>query len=110
MVIAAGDIAHVGPAFGDTQPLDQAALAELAALDDETISTICEGDAGAFFDGSRRELDARRLCGLPPIYLALRYLEDARGEALGYAQCPADGAGTSVVSIAGVLLYDGSTP
>lgn len=109
LVIAAGDIAHVGPAFGDTQPLDQAALAELAALDDETISTICEGDAEAFFDGSRRELDARRLCGLPPIYLALRYLEDARGEALGYAQCPADGAGTSVVSIAGVLLYDGST-
>ena len=57
--------------------------------------------------GARRELDARRLCGLPPIYMALRYLERASGEAAGYAQCPADEAGGSIVSIAGVLLYGG---
>ena len=36
--------------------------------------------------------------------------ENASGESLGYAQCPADDAGESVVSIAGVLLYDRSTP
>ena len=110
IVIAAGDLAHVGPAFGDMTPLDPVTLAGLAAQDGETISAICNGDAEELFDGSRRELDARRLCGLPPIYLALRYLENATGEAFGYAQCPADGAGTSVVSIAGVLLYDRSTP
>jgi hypothetical protein len=108
LVIAAGDLAHVGPAFGDTDPLDSVALTGLAARDDATISAICDGDSEAFFDGARQELDARRLCGLPPIYLALRYLNDARGEAVGYAQCPADDTGTSVVSIAGVLLYDGS--
>ena len=107
LVIAAGDLAHVGPAFGDPSPFDEVALAAVAARDDDSISAICDGDAEAFFDGARRQLDARRLCGLPPIYLALRYLEGARGEATGYAQCPADDAGTSVVSIAGVLLYDG---
>ena len=110
IVIAAGDLAHVGPAFGDTNPMDPATLAGLATEDGETISAICNGDADELFEGSRRELDARRLCGLPPIYLALRYLENASGESLGYAQCPADDAGESVVSIAGVLLYDRSTP
>ena len=107
IVIAAGDLAHVGPAFGDAMPLEPGALARIASQDAETLSAICDGDPDRLFEGSRGERDARRLCGLPPIYLALRYLGNAWGESLGYAQCPADGAGTSVVSIAGVLLYDG---
>ena len=107
LVIAAGDLAHVGPAFGDPRPLDAVQTADVASRDEETISAICGGDAASVMSGARRELDARRLCGLPPIYMALRYLERASGEAAGYAQCPADEAGGSIVSIAGVLLYGG---
>ena len=50
------------------------------------------------------------MCGLPPIYMLLRYLERAgmsslSGEEFGYDQCPADERGGSLVSIVGVLLY-----
>ena len=108
LVVAAADLAHVGPAFGDPFPLDAAARSKLAEEDSASLAAVCDGDAAAFFWYSEMESDARRLCGLPPIYLALRYLEHARGEVTGYAQCPADDQGGSLVSIAGVLLYEPS--
>ncbi len=105
LVVAAADLAHVGPAFGDSAPVDPVSRARLAVDDGESLAAICDGDAEGFFQRSRAELDARRICGLPPIYMTLRYLEGACGESLGYDQCPADATGGSVVSIAGVLLY-----
>ena len=108
LVVAAADLAHVGPAFGDSTPIDGIARTKLAAEDKGSLEAICAGDAGAFFGKSRQESDARRLCGLPPIYLALRYLDGTLGESMGYAQCDADVMGGSVVSIAGVLLYEPS--
>ena len=105
LVIAAGDLAHVGPAFGDPQPLDAAAKARLSAEDSTSLAAIDSGDADAFLDVSRSESDRRRICGLPPIYLMLKLVEGASGVSMGYDQCPADTANTSVVSIAGTLLY-----
>ena len=105
LIVAAADLAHVGPAFGDPLPLDGVARSKLAVEDSASLAAVCEGDAAAFFRRSQEESDARRICGLPPIYLALRYLEPARGELIGYAQCPADDQGGSLVSIAGALLY-----
>ena len=69
------------------------------------MNAICNGDAASFFEHSRQESDARRICGLSPIYLTLKLLGNARGESMGYAQCPADEQGGSLVSIAGALLY-----
>ena len=109
LVIAAGDLAHVGPAFGDALPVDVAGRARLAAADEASLAAICDGDAEGFFELSRQEGDSRRICGLPPIYLALRYLEGTKGESLGYDQCPADSQGGSLVSIAGALLYRNGT-
>ena len=106
LVIAAADLAHVGPAFGDPVPVDAVGRAALNARDAESIAAICEGDADAFFELSRAESDAWRICGLPPIYLALRLLGGARGQALGYDQCTADVNGGSLVSIVGAVLYE----
>ena len=110
LVVAAGDLAHMGPAFGDAHPLDAIARAKLAAADRESMAHICDGDAAAFFQSSRDESDSRRICGISPIYLALEYLNGKRlrGESMGYDQCSADSQGGSVVSIAGALLYEGS--
>ncbi len=105
LIIAAGDLAHVGPAFGDPQPLDPVAKARLSAEDSESLAAIDSGDAEAFLEVSRSESDRRRICGLPPIYLMLRIIEGASGVSVGYGQCPADAANSSVVSIAGALLY-----
>lgn len=107
LAIAAGDLAHMGPTFGDPQPLDAGARARLRADDEGSIGDILAGDADGFLERSRRERDARRICGLSPIYLMLKYLEGRRlqGESMGYDQCAADAEGGSVVSIAGTLLY-----
>lgn len=104
IVVAAGDLAHVGPAFGDSYPIDFVGRARLTAADQQLMATICTGDAEAFFQGVKEEQDRRRICGLPPIYLTLRYLDGAKGEVSGYMQCPADQRSTSLVSICGIVF------
>lgn len=104
LVVAAADLAHVGPAFGDPYGLDFIGKAQVRNADERLLKTVYAGDAQAFFEELRAEGDRRHVCGLPPIYLTLRLLEETRGEPAGYALCPADAQGTSVVTIAGVLL------
>ena len=105
LIIAAGDMAHVGPAFGDPHPLDEVAKATTKSEDAQSISAICSGDSSRFLEISRNESDRRKICGLPPIYLMLKLLDGALGIHMGYDQCPADPTNGSVVSIAGALLY-----
>jgi AmmeMemoRadiSam system protein B len=104
LVIAAADLAHMGPAFGDLSPIEVAGRAEIGEADDALIRAMCSCDAQGFFSEIKAEEDARRVCGLSPIYLTLRVLGEARGEACGYAQCPADEMNASLVSICGVAL------
>ncbi len=103
LVVAAGDLSHVGPAFGG-RPQGLVGRARLQAADDELIERICAGDARGFFAAIKREGDRRNVCGLPPIYLALRMLSPVQGERLAYDRCPADGNGTSLVSVCGILF------
>ena len=107
LVIAAGDLSHVGPVFGDARPIDDQGRKSLENEDNESINAICEGDPEAFFEMSRAEMDARRICGLSPIYMMLRLLEGAGGASFGYDQCAADQANASYVSIAGAMLFEG---
>ena len=106
LVIAAGDLAHIGPAFGDPHPVSAPGRTSLAAADARTIAAIDAGDAQSFLDISRAERDARKICGISPIYIALRLLDGSKGESLGYAQCPADANGGSLVSIVGSILWE----
>ncbi len=105
MIVAAGDLAHLGPAFGGAAPLDSVAKAKVKAEDAVSIEAVCSGDADGFLDLSRAESDRRNICGLSPIYMMLRVLGDVSGISTGYDQCPADDSGGSIVSIAGALLY-----
>jgi AmmeMemoRadiSam system protein B len=107
LVVAAGDLAHVGPAFGDAEPIDAAGRELLMNRDEETIAAIRDGDAARFFALSSAEGDIRKICGLSCIYVALRLLEGAKGESIGYQQCAADPEGGSLVSIVGAVLWDG---
>ena len=104
LVVAAADLAHMGPAFGDAHGLDPIGRAQLRKADERLLSAVFSGDAQGFFDQLKTERDRRHVCGLPPIYLVLRLLDGARGEAAGYAVCPADSQGVSHVSIAGAIL------
>jgi AmmeMemoRadiSam system protein B len=103
LVVASADLSHVGPAFGG-QPLDLVGRARLQAADEALIERICAGDAEGFLAAIRRDGDRRNVCGLPPIYLALRMLSPVQGEPVAYDRCPADANGTSLVSICGILF------
>ncbi|MDD5093549.1 MAG: AmmeMemoRadiSam system protein B [Dehalococcoidia bacterium] len=104
LVVAAADLAHMGPAFGDHYPIDTPGRARATASDGRLIEAMCSADAEGFFARIKEEKDQRRICGLAPIYLALRVLGESKGESLGYAHCPADEANASLVSICGVAL------
>jgi predicted class III extradiol MEMO1 family dioxygenase len=112
LVVSAADLAHVGPAFGDDAPLDEAAKAALATSDARLLDPAVEGSADGFLAVLRAGGDRTRVCGLPPTYWALRLLErlgggPVPGRLTGYGQCPADDAFGSVVSIAGVIWEEG---
>jgi AmmeMemoRadiSam system protein B len=102
--IAGADLAHVGPHFGDKEPLDASDRASLERRDQETLHAAARGDAAAWFEEIRREGDRRNVCGLPPIYALLSAARLDAGKLLAYAQCPADEGGGSLVSIA-ALVY-----
>jgi MEMO1 family protein len=103
IVVAAGDLAHVGPAF-DTEPVTPGNLVLLKDADNELIQAICQGNAEGFYQAIQRVQDRNNVCGVAPIYLTLRLLAPLKGSSQGYAVCPADQANTSVVTVCGVTL------
>ena len=105
VIVAAADLAHVGPAFGDLLPLDLAARARLEAQDRRLIDILGVADPGAFFEEIRGDGDQRRICGIPPIFIALSVLSGLGGSPAGYSQCPASEDGTSIVSICGMVYH-----
>ncbi|MBN1659453.1 MAG: AmmeMemoRadiSam system protein B [Anaerolineae bacterium] len=104
LIVAAADLAHVGPAFGGQPIVDFIARGQLQNADQRLLETMYAGDAEAFFSQIQAEGDRRNVCGLPPIYLTLRLLGESKGTPAGYAVCPADPQGTSLVTIAGIVL------
>ncbi|MCI0489774.1 MAG: AmmeMemoRadiSam system protein B [Blastocatellia bacterium] len=108
MIVAAGDLAHIGPAFGG-EPVGVAERERLKEADDELIARMCAGDADGFLETICREGDRNNVCGISAIYLALRMLGASkisflRGEEVAYDRCPADEFGTSLVSVCGVVF------
>ena len=102
-VVAAGDMAHVGPAFGGN-PVTPGDLLHLYDDDRSLIELILSGDAEHFYRKIMLENDRNNVCGTGPIYIALRSLGKCAGKNMAYAACPADVEETSYVSICGIAL------
>jgi predicted class III extradiol MEMO1 family dioxygenase len=77
-------------------------LREVEDADRRTLAAVEAGDAEAFFRDVAKDGDRRHICGLPPIYAALRVLGRSRGRLLRYGQW-ADPNGT--VTFAALALY-----
>jgi MEMO1 family protein len=88
VVIAGADLAHVGPRFGDAEPVSPFELARVGNEDRAMLDTVAAGDAEAFFQSAARDDDRRRVCGLSPIYALLRALGGAKGVVRRYDQWP----------------------
>lgn len=87
-VIAGADLAHVGPRFGDPQPVSPAQLAVIEREDRAMLEAVTAGEAEAFFDAVAADGDRRRICGYSPIYALLRVLGPGPGRLRRYAQWP----------------------
>ena len=102
LIIAGADLAHIGAQFGDSYTLDSSALARSKTKDEEIIASIESIDAQSFFNTIKNERDARRICGLTPIYCLLRLMEGCTAEVASYDQWT---DGKSSVSFAGTVFY-----
>jgi AmmeMemoRadiSam system protein B len=103
LVVASGDMAHIGPAFG-TDPVGIIQRADLRVHDDALIERLAAGDADGFWDVIKEYEDAKNVCGVSPFYLTLKLVGPVEGEQSGYAVCPADEQNTSVVSVCGMVF------
>jgi len=113
LIVASGDLAHVGPAFSGA-PLDKQKRALLRSTDDALLESMCTGGSQSFFEEIRSVRDRNNVCGVTPIYLTMRLLEMLNhndsvfdkliGSSVAYDTCPADEMDTSVVTIGGVLF------
>ncbi len=99
LLVAGIDLAHVGPRFGDAEPVDSARMARVEAQDREALARLMEQDAEGWLKSVSADGNARRVCGVSAAY-AFSYLHRAlfpaaRGTLLHWSHA-ADPAGGEV--------------
>lgn len=103
-LIAGADLAHMGPRFGDSQPVDREQLCRLETADRDLLRTAENMDAQGFSAIITAEEDRRRICGYAPIYALLRTCGAREGKLLRYGQS-AEADGSQVVTYAAMAFY-----
>jgi MEMO1 family protein len=97
--VAGADLAHVGPMYGDERAPTRDELGAFERQDRATLACLAGGDAGAFHGDAIVGDERRRLCGIAPIYAAMR--ASGRGaRLLRYGQWT---DGTDMVSFAAAV-------
>jgi hypothetical protein len=105
VLVAGADLAHVGPRFGDELPFDAEKRQALERADRDSLEHATSLDPAGFWAHVANDLDARRVCGLAPIWSLLKGLPGgARGRVLHYEQT-VDAEDGSIVSHAAVGFY-----
>jgi AmmeMemoRadiSam system protein B len=102
--LISGDLAHIGPHFGDSEPVSDGFLKRSRERDEAILRETEKADPAGFFHVIAGENDERRICGLPPAYLTLQALAPGRGKMLDYHQYVQPDRNLSV-SFASVTFY-----
>ena len=82
LILAGVDFAHVGRKFGDSFAADQRVAEWIAREDRMLIENIERGDPDGFFATISKDRDARKICGLSPMYTQLELLRGRPGRLL----------------------------
>lgn len=102
--IISGDLAHLGPKFGDPKPVDEACLAHSCRQDEAILRHAEAVDLAGYFRVIAEEGDVRRICGLPPTYTLLDAIRPKIGKLLHYDQY-VHPKGHESVSFASIAYY-----
>jgi AmmeMemoRadiSam system protein B len=102
--LISGDLAHIGPKFGDSRPVHNGWLQHSRAQDEALLQKAEKADPRGYFELIAAEGDGRRICGLPPTYTVLEALAPASGKLLHYNQY-VHPRGFESVSYASVAFY-----
>src|SRR5262249_52686739 len=84
--IISGDLAHIGPKFGDEKPVHETQLNHSRRQDEALIRQAEAVDTAGYFKVIAGEQDERRICGLPPTYTVLEAVRPGKGKLLHYDQ------------------------
>jgi AmmeMemoRadiSam system protein B len=102
LILSGVDFAHIGRKFGDTFNADEAVAERVRGEDLGLIEFIKRGDPEGFFADILKDRDARRICGLSPMYTQLELLQGHPASLLKYgiAMEPDTGSAVSFASVA----------
>ncbi len=82
--IISGDLAHLGPRFGDPELVSAAQLSHSRAQDKAILRRVERCDTAGYFEIVAQEADRRRICGFPPTYTLLGAVQPRFGRILNY--------------------------
>ena len=102
------DFCHVGPEFGDREPVSDAILSQVRAFDSSLLDRAAAVDPAGWFATATAVGDRYRVCGLAATYVMLQTIGPARGRVLKYGQA-VDNRRTCCVTFAS-LGFDGLDP
>ena len=84
--IISGDLAHIGPKFGDPVPVHEDQLRAGRIQDERLLETFTNADFAEYHRIVAAENDSRRICGYPPTWFTLAVLQPSSGQSLHYQQ------------------------
>ncbi|MDF1810394.1 MAG: AmmeMemoRadiSam system protein B [Phycisphaerales bacterium] len=110
LIVSSADLSHVGPAFGDQQPLggdseEAAAMrTQVATHDQEMLKMVVENRIDDLISSMAWQQNPTRWCSIGNIAAMLRVVEPSRVELMNYAAAM-DPQGTAFVSSAALAVY-----
>lgn len=86
LIVAGADLSHVGAAFGDERPLDEAFLEEVRLRDRQALDRLQTGEVEGFRQCVAEQENPTRVCSAGCIFVLAAALPDASASVLGYHQ------------------------
>ncbi len=105
LYVASVDFAHVGPAFGDEDEINDKICSRVERKDMRALKAVESVDAKRWWSELMDDDNSRRVCGINATYLTLSMLNDCKGLILDYQQSVSKDRST-LVSYATAVFQD----
>ncbi len=99
-LIASADLSHIGPQFGNPNPVQAYDLPKIQRDDLEMLGFVEGLNMEGFHRFIMEEKDRRNICGLPPIYALLSTIECNSAKIIRYGQAHHPSATVTFASMA----------